>query len=184
MNTLVCNFAPILYHIILGRVKGFPQKTTKIIVTVCQNCYNYFWGCGPKNRDFMGYNFSMDKKALLHHIRRETCMIWDSLCELYTPLVHYNEPVVELNPYIWRCAGKCFQSENRIQMGYKFFKSNPEYFNTMMDVILPHEIIHQADWNLFGESEKICGHGKKWAEIMVNYGLEANPFHSMEISRK
>jgi predicted SprT family Zn-dependent metalloprotease len=54
----------------------------------------------------------------------------------------------------------------------------------MMDVILPHEIIHQADFNLFGESEKICGHGEKWCEIMVNYGLPANPYHTMEIPRK
>jgi predicted SprT family Zn-dependent metalloprotease len=125
----------------------------------------------------------MDKKALLTHIQRETVMIWDSLCEIYTPLVHYNEPKIELNPYIWRCAGQCFQPENRIQMGYKFFKWNTEYFNTMMDVILPHEIIHQADYNLFGESEKICGHGEKWCEMMVQYGLKADPHHTMEIPK-
>lgn len=111
-------------------------------------------------------------------------MIWDTLCEIYTPLVHYNEPKIELNPYFWRCAGACFQEENRIQMGYKFFKANTNYFNTMMDVILPHEIIHQADWNLFGKSEKICGHGENWQKIMVEYGLDANPHHTMEILRK
>jgi predicted SprT family Zn-dependent metalloprotease len=126
----------------------------------------------------------MDKKALLTHLQRETCMIWDSLCEIYTPLVHYNEPKIELNPYFWRCAGVCFQEENRIQMAYKFFKANTKCFNNMMDVILPHEIIHQADWNLFGPSEKICGHGENWSKIMVEYGLNANPFHSMEIPRK
>jgi predicted SprT family Zn-dependent metalloprotease len=53
-----------------------------------------------------------------------------------------------------------------------------------MDVILPHEIIHQADWNLFGKSEKICGHGANWQKIMLEYGLPANPHHTMEISRK
>lgn len=126
----------------------------------------------------------MDKKALLTHLQRETAMIWDSLCELYTPLVHYNEPKVELNPYFWRCAGICIQDENRIQMGYKFFVAKTKYFNNMMDVILPHEIIHQADYNLFGPSEKSCGHGAKWAEIMVKYGLKPNKYHTMEISRK
>ena len=133
---------------------------------------------------FFGYNLHMDKKALLTHLHRETVMIWDTLCEIYTPLVHYNEPKVELNPYIWRTAGCCFQTENRIQMGYKFFKAKTEYFNYMMDVILPHEIIHQADYNLFGESEKICGHGENWQKIMVEYGLDANPHHAMEILRK
>jgi predicted SprT family Zn-dependent metalloprotease len=126
----------------------------------------------------------MDKKALLTHLQRETVMIWDTLCEIYTPLVHYNEPVVELNPYFWRCAGACFQEQNRIQMGYKFFKANTNYFNIMMDVILPHEIIHQADWNLFGKSEKICGHGENWQKIMLEYGLDPNPHHTMEILRK
>jgi predicted SprT family Zn-dependent metalloprotease len=137
-----------------------------------------------KNNGFLGYNSGMDKKALLTHLQRETVMIWDTLCEIYTPLVHYNEPKVELNPYLWRCAGQCFQPENRIQMGYKFFKANTNYFNTMMDVILPHEIIHQADYNLFGESEKKCGHGENWQKIMLEYGLDPNPYHTMEISRK
>ena len=126
----------------------------------------------------------MDKKALLTLIQRETVMIWDSLCEIYTPLVHYNEPKIELNPYNWRCAGQCFQGENRIQMATKFFLAKTEYFNYMMDVILPHEIIHQADWDLYGESEKICGHGENWQKIMVEYGLKADFYHTMEISRK
>jgi predicted SprT family Zn-dependent metalloprotease len=126
----------------------------------------------------------MDKKALLKLIERESVMIWDSLCEIYTPLVSFDPPKVELNPYTWRTAGMCFQEENRIQLGYKFFKNGNKNFHIMIDTILPHEIIHQADWNLYGPSEKNCGHGCKWAEIMVNYGLPANPYHSMEISRK
>jgi hypothetical protein len=42
MNTFVSHFAPILYHIIFGPVKGFCKKTTKIIVTVMENCYTLF----------------------------------------------------------------------------------------------------------------------------------------------
>jgi hypothetical protein len=42
MNTFVSHFAPKLYHIILGRVKGFPLKTTHLIVTVAENCYTLF----------------------------------------------------------------------------------------------------------------------------------------------
>jgi predicted SprT family Zn-dependent metalloprotease len=126
----------------------------------------------------------MDKKTLQTLIKRETVMIWDTLCEIYTPLVHYNEPIVELNNRFWRTAGICFQGENRIQMATKFFFAKTEYRNHMLKVILPHEIIHQADFNLFGESEKICGHGKKWCEIMVKYGLPADKYHSMEILRK
>jgi predicted SprT family Zn-dependent metalloprotease len=126
----------------------------------------------------------MDKKALLTLIERESVMIWDSLCEIYPTLVAYDVPKVKLNPYFWRCAGICLQQENVIELGYKFFKNGNKNFNYMIDVILPHEIIHQADFNLFGESEKICGHGEKWCEIMVNYGLPADKFHTMEIPRK
>ena len=42
MNTFVCKLAPILYHIILGRVKHFPIKTTHLIVTVVATCYTLF----------------------------------------------------------------------------------------------------------------------------------------------
>ena len=126
----------------------------------------------------------MDKKKLLILIERESVMIWDTLCEIYPTLVAYDVPKFKLNPYTWRTAGMCFQEENVIELGYKFFKSNTKNFHTMIDVILPHEIIHQADWNLFGESEKKCGHGEKWREIMIQYGLKPNPFHSMEIPRK
>ena len=130
------------------------------------------------------YNSGMDKKKLLTLIERESVMIWDTLCEIYPALVCYDVPKVELNPYNWRTAGLCFQEENRIQLAYKFFKAGNKTFNTMIDVILPHEIIHQADWNLFGESEKKCGHGENWQKIMIQYGLKPNPFHSMEIPRK
>ena len=132
----------------------------------------------------MWYNLDMDKKALLKLIERESVMIWDSLCEIYPTLVFHDVPKVKLNPYTWRTAGMCFQEINVIELGYKFFKHGNKNFNTMIDVILPHELIHQADFNLYGESEKICGHGEKWCKIMVEYGLKPNPFHSMEIPRK
>jgi len=110
-------------------------------------------------------------------------MIWDTLCEIYPTLVFIEPPKLKLNPYFWRTAGCCHQQTGIVELGFKFFKRR-ENFNTMIDVILPHEIIHYADFVLYGESEKKCGHGKKWAEIMVNYGLPANPFHTMEIPKK
>ena len=126
----------------------------------------------------------MDKKTLQSVIQRQTVLIWDTLCEMYTPLVHFNEPKIELNGRFWRTAGICFQEENRIQLATKFFFHKKQYFNIMMDVILPHEIIHQADYNLFGESEKNCGHGENWSKIMVEYGLPADKYHHMKILRK
>ena len=124
----------------------------------------------------------MDKKIILKLINRESVMVWDSLCEIYPMLTKFDCPKFELNGRLWRTAGMCFQEESRIELGYKFFQEKTTR-NTMIDTILPHEIIHQADYNLFGDSDKNCGHGVIWCEIMVNYGLDADPYHTMEISR-
>ena len=125
----------------------------------------------------------MDKKTLANTIVVQTATIWETLCELYTPLVRYNEPKIVVSGRLWRTAGYCQQDSNTITLGYKFFIAKPEYYRYMFDMILPHEIIHQADFNLYGESEKKCGHGKNWCDIMVNYGLNAEAFHSMDITR-
>jgi predicted SprT family Zn-dependent metalloprotease len=125
----------------------------------------------------------MKKKDLLSILQNQTNIIWDNLCEIYSPLTKFNPPVIELNGRLYRTAGRCHQEDNIIQLGTKFLTHSIEYRDIMTDIILPHEIIHQADYNLFGLSEAKCGHGKKWQEIMINYGLEPNPFHSMELTR-
>ena len=123
----------------------------------------------------------MNKKDLLSILQNQTNKIWDSLCEMYPPLTAFNPPIIELNGRLYKTAGRCHQEDNIIQMGYKFFLYSPEFANNMTKIILPHEIIHQADYNLFGLSEAKCGHGKKWQEIMINYGLSPDKHHNMWI---
>jgi len=125
----------------------------------------------------------MNRAELEKFLNRQADRVWLRLCENYPKLIKYNPPQIKLNGRLWRTAGYCHQEKNMVELGYKFFTANREYYAQMIEIILPHEIIHQADFNLFGESEKKCGHGKKWREIMVKYGLEPNPFHSMEITR-
>jgi predicted SprT family Zn-dependent metalloprotease len=125
----------------------------------------------------------MDRKQLTKILNNQTLIIWDNLCELYPRLTRYNPPIIEINGRLYRTAGMCHQEDNIIELGYKFFVYSLEYRDNMTDIILPHEIIHQADYNLFGLSERKCGHGEKWCEIMVNYGLSPNKYHSMEIKR-
>ena len=111
-------------------------------------------------------------------IDRKADKIWNEFCETYSSLVRYNPPKIFLCNRLTKTAGKNYQTENRIHLAAKFFVNNQA---PMMAIILPHELAHQADFNLFGLSEKNCGHGKKWCEIMVNYGLPANKYHSLEI---
>jgi predicted SprT family Zn-dependent metalloprotease len=126
----------------------------------------------------------MDKKTLQKLLIAETAIIWDSLCEMYPKLCKFNPPEITLCGRLWRTAGMCFQETRTIKIGSKFFNHSELYTKEMFSVILPHEIIHQADFDLFGLSEKKCGHGKKWQKIMIQYGLKADFYHTMEIKRK
>ena len=127
------------------------------------------------------YNVAMDRKQLTKQLNNQTLIIWDNLCELYSPLTKYNPPIIEVNGRIYRTAGRCHQEDNLIHMGYKFFLYSKGFYNNMFNIILPHEIIHQADYNLFGLSEAKCGHGIKWQEIMISYGLSPDKHHNMWI---
>ena len=117
-------------------------------------------------------------KTLQFTIEKETDKLWDSLSESYPKLVRFNPPTIVLCNRLTKTAGKNYQTENRIHIANKFFARNT---SKMFTVILPHEIAHQADFDLFGESEKFCGHGVKWAEIMLQLGLPANKYHDLKI---
>jgi predicted SprT family Zn-dependent metalloprotease len=126
----------------------------------------------------------MDKKEICLFSNRYAYMVWANLCELRPALVRFDPPKIIINARLWRTAGRCFQTTRTIDLGLKFFFYSKQYAKTMRDVIIPHEIIHQADFDLYGESEKICGHGENWQKLMLEYGLAPNKYHSMEIKRK
>jgi predicted SprT family Zn-dependent metalloprotease len=111
-------------------------------------------------------------------LNAHTAKLWDGYCEIFPRLVRYNPPKIVLNNRLTRTAGRCFQSENVIDLAAKFFVKNKA---EMLRTILVHEIAHQIDFNLYGESELKCGHGKMWVKTMVELGLPANKFHSLEL---
>jgi predicted SprT family Zn-dependent metalloprotease len=125
----------------------------------------------------------MDRKKLESRLNSKCESIWETLGEFHSRLVRFNPPKIVLDARLWRTAGVNHQEENLVKLGYKFFLHSQKYSDFMVAEILPHEIIHQVDFNLFGVSEKNCGHGKNWCDLMVQYGLEAKKYHSMEISR-
>jgi predicted SprT family Zn-dependent metalloprotease len=117
-------------------------------------------------------------KTLHYTLEKTTDSIWLALCESYPKLLRFNPPKIILNNRFTKTAGCNYQLENRIDLATKFFARNSV---EMFSIILPHEIAHQADFNLFGESEKKCGHGKNWCKIMVELGLPADKYHSLTI---
>lgn len=113
-------------------------------------------------------------------LNNHTAMLWEQYCEIFPRLVKFNPPLIKINNRLTRTAGRCFQTENIIELGGKFF-FKPENKKPMINVILVHEIAHQIDYNIFGESELKCGHGKNWCNIMVKLGLPADKYHSLTI---
>lgn len=109
--------------------------------------------------------------------------VWDILCELRPRLRKFPTPKIKLSRRYWKTAGQCAQDDRVVTLGEKFL-GHPDHRAKMLQVILPHELIHQADFDLYGDSEKNCGHGKNWAKLMVEYGLEPEPYHTMKVSRK
>lgn len=114
----------------------------------------------------------------IKQIQTLTEQLWEDYSLLFPRLVRFDVPVIVRNNRFTRTAGCCYQEINTIHLGWKFFPKNGR---EMLTVILPHELAHQIDFNLNGVSDKKCGHGKKWCDIMVKLGLPANKFHSLTI---
>ena len=104
--------------------------------------------------------------------------VFKRMSEFYPRLARFNPPEIVLSNRLTKCGGYNISEQNLIHLANKYFYNNSL---EMFAVILPHEIIHQIDYNLFGIGELRCGHGRHWQMLMVQYGLPANPFHDMEI---
>ena len=129
------------------------------------------------------YNFYMDKTKTLKIVCDLTNRVWDTMGEIHPRILKLDPPEIYLCGRLTRTAGKCYQEKRRIHLGWKFFQHSKQYRDIMYHVILPHEIIHQIDYDLWGESDKKCGHGKNWQMLMLQYGLEPNPYHSMDLTK-
>lgn len=125
----------------------------------------------------------MNKQTLLYRLQSKAESIWEALAESHLALVRLNPPQIKLNGRLYRTAGRCFQDLAIVEIGSQFFGRSHEWDHKMYNVILPHEIIHYADWVLYGESEAKCGHGKGWRKLMLEYGLPDNPYHDMWIEK-
>ena len=104
--------------------------------------------------------------------------LWDSYTEIFPALVKFDCPKIVLNNRLSRCAGRSFQELNKIDLGGKFFV---KHSYNMLNVILPHELAHQIDYNLNGWYDRKSHHGKPWVDIMVKIGQNPAAYHTMEL---
>lgn len=125
----------------------------------------------------------MNKQALQKTVDFKAAAIWQKLVRMHSELAGFDVPQVKLNGRLYRTAGRCYQDQNLVELGTQFFSHSDAWAANMLEVILPHEIIHRADFVLYGQSEKKCGHGKNWQRLMVQYGLEPAKLHTMWIDK-
>lgn len=104
--------------------------------------------------------------------------LWVKYNKTFSGLKMFKCPKIILNNRYTKTAGVNYQQLNEIQLAAKFFV---KFEAEMLTVILPHELAHQIDFNLYGISDKKCGHGKNWCNVMEKIGLPANKYHSLEL---
>ena len=121
----------------------------------------------------------MNREILTSDLNAHANAVWSTLCELRPALVKFDVPTIKINGRLYRTAGRCFQDLRKVELGFKFFCHSKAFSRQMYNIILPHELIHQADFDLHGDSEKNCGHGENWCKLMLEYGIPANKFHDM-----
>lgn len=126
------------------------------------------------------YNKRMTKNELLNRVSYHTEKYWGMMCEIRPALVRFDPPKIILNGRIWATAGYATQQTREMNLSLKFMLFSKKHGKLMQGVILPHELAHHADFDLNGESDKKCGHGEKWAQIMVDFGLPADKFFPWE----
>lgn len=103
--------------------------------------------------------------------------LWGEYCEIFPKLVKFDCPKITLNGRLSRCAGRNHCAENHIELGTKFFKNHEK---NMLEVILPHEMAHQIDFNLNSWYDRKPHHGKDWILIMEKIGQKPDAYHTME----
>ncbi len=94
--------------------------------------------------------------------------VWAELQLIYPALNTFPLPIVRINNRLRTTGGRAWQETRIIEIANWSLKGNYRY---TMRSILPHELIHQADYDLNGDSDLKCGHGAAWVQMMVEYGL-------------
>lgn len=123
----------------------------------------------------------MNKDIILAGLNGQAKLIWNKLQKIHIKLRGVACPNIILNNRFTATAGMAYQHDRRVEMATKFIIHSPEYYNIMFNIILPHELAHIADYDLFGESNKKCGHGDNWKMIMIQLGLPPDKYHSMRL---
>ena len=113
----------------------------------------------------------MDQKTLQALATKTVATTWASLIRVY-PGLTLPCPTVALNSRLKTTAGRSFYMRRKIDLSSGLFAEYPLHF---VGDTIPHEICHQAAWDLFQEP----GHGEPWKRVMISIGVQPERCHQM-----
>lgn len=117
----------------------------------------------------------MDKQTLLLKAEANARAVWQRLRALY-PALTGTCPKIVPNARLKTTAGRCFIETRVVDLSVDLLLEYPEQ---MLYNTLPHELAHQAAWDLFQDP----GHGKPWKSVMIRLGLPPERCHQMTNTR-
>lgn len=112
------------------------------------------------------------KDKMLPFLLADTAKIWQRFCRVYPELSRFNCPTVEFNNRLKSTAGRCWVDSNKIDISTSLYA---EFQVEFRKIIIPHEIAHQVDFNLYGTA----GHGRNWKSVMTSYGIPPDTYHKL-----
>lgn len=119
-------------------------------------------------------------KPLIQVLEQKVSRIWRELQELYPRLKKHNAPKVKINNRMWRTAGLAHCEIHCVEFSSKFFN---RYEFEMYREIIPHELIHVADFIINGDDPTDLWHGPMWCKMMQQYGLPPAATHEYYINK-
>lgn len=96
---------------------------------------------------------------------------WARLRVIYPALVKPC-PAIITNNRLKTTAGRAFYLLRKVDLSTELFT---EYTDDFVQDTIPHEVCHQAAWDLWEHH----GHGKPWKTAMLSIGINPQRCHSL-----
>ena len=118
--------------------------------------------------------------SLIKVVTAAVALHWSAMQELWPQLKNHKVPKVRINNRLYRTAGFAHCEVHEVEFGSKFFN---RYKHEMLCVIVPHELIHVADFIINGDDPTNFWHGPMWCKMMQQYGLPPAATHEYYINK-
>ena len=113
------------------------------------------------------------------YLQNRTATLWAGYTRIWPNLGVV--PAIKINMRLSATAGQNRYDQNVVEMAGKFLNRSKEFGQEMVNVILPHELAHQIDYNLNGVPDGNKWHGNQWKVIMVKIGQNPARCHRMDL---